>query len=58
MLNEDDVKSLRGVTIADADQRDRNGRQVLRLHLVSGNVLAVTADSGGGLDIADETSSR
>lgn len=56
MLNTDDLNSLRGVTITAAEVHKRNGAQVLRLRLASGGILAVNADAGGGLEMADETS--
>jgi hypothetical protein len=56
MLTNDDLHSVRGITVADADLREYNQRQVLRLHLPSGNILAITGDDDGGLNMADETS--
>ena len=56
MLNRDDLDSLDGVTVAASEVHERNGSQVLRLHLAGGGILAVTAENGGGLDMADETS--
>jgi hypothetical protein len=41
MLSIDDVNSLRGATIAEAEVREHDGRQVLRLHLEGGAILAL-----------------
>lgn len=56
MLTTDDLDSLRGVTISDAQIRDQDGRQVLRLHLDGGGILAISTDAEGGLSVADQTS--
>jgi hypothetical protein len=55
MLTIDDLKSLEGVTVAKAEIRDSEGRQVLRIHLQSGGVLALTAVNDE-LNLADESS--
>jgi len=55
MLTKDDLSSLRGVTIVDAEIHERAGGQVLRLHLRSGNILAISTTKDG-LDMVDETS--
>jgi hypothetical protein len=56
MHTDDDLRSLSGVTISDAEIRDQDGGQVLRLHLAGGGILAVSADGSGGLNVADQTS--
>ena len=56
MLNSDDLASLRGVTVVEAEIHERDNGQVLRLRLRSGGILAISADGGGSLDMADETS--
>ena len=55
MLTIDDLASLRGVTVADAEIRTHAGRQVLRLHLASGAILAISSEDDG-LNVTDETS--
>ncbi len=53
MLNNDDLPTFRGATIEDAQIRSRNGRQVLRLRLPDGGIIAIEGD---GLNVSDETS--
>jgi hypothetical protein len=53
MLTNDDLDSLRGVRIADAELREREYGQVLRLYLDGGGILALTARADG-LNLADE----
>ena len=56
MLTTEEVKfALEGATIEDAEVRNAPGRQVLRLRLANGHVVAISAD-GNGLSMADETS--
>jgi hypothetical protein len=55
MLTIDDLKSLDGVTVAKAEIRDYEGRQVRRIHLEGGGILAVTAVNDE-LNLADESS--
>jgi hypothetical protein len=55
MLTTDDLNSLRGQTIADAERHERSGREILRLHLQGGGILAITGDESG-LNVADESS--
>ena len=55
MLSKDDLASFRGLKIIDAEIRESDGRQVLRLRESGGCVLAVTA-RGDELLVADETS--
>jgi hypothetical protein len=56
MLTDDDLRSFRGQTISEAEVRDQQGQQVLRLHLAGGGVLAISADTGVGVDVADQSS--
>ena len=51
MLNSDDLASLRGVTVVEAEIHERDNGQVLRLRLRSGGILAISADGGGSLDM-------
>ena len=53
MLTTDDLPAFRGATIEDAQIRERSGRQVLRLRLSGGAIIAIEGD---GLNVADETS--
>jgi hypothetical protein len=55
MLTTDDLDSLSGATIAHAELRGDGTGQMLRLHLETGAILALWADSGG-LHMADQTS--
>lgn len=55
MLTTDDLLSLRGTTIADAEIREQDGGQVLRLHLAGGGILAISARADG-LNIEDQSS--
>jgi hypothetical protein len=54
MLTPDDLDALRGVTVADAEVRERDGVQVLRLRLKGGGILAILAEEDG-LSVADES---
>ena len=53
MLTDDDTRSFKGAHIIDAERVERDGREVLRLQLASGGILAVEGDD---LNVADETS--
>jgi hypothetical protein len=53
MLTSDDRPTFRGASIEDAQIRERNGRQVLRLRLANGGIVAIEGD---GLNVADESS--
>lgn len=55
MLTIDDLESLRGITVGEAEIREREGLQVLRLHLEGGGILAFTAENSE-INLADESS--
>jgi hypothetical protein len=55
MLIEEDLKILRGATIADAQVRDFADGQALRLQLRNGVVLIVSAQ-GSSVTVADGAS--
>jgi hypothetical protein len=55
MLTIDDLKSLDGVTVAKAEIRAYEGRQILRIHLEGGGILALAAVNDE-LNLADESS--
>jgi len=56
MLNSDDLRLLRGLTISDAEAQEQEGKQVLRLHFMDGTVLAIAPDTGVGVNLADQSS--
>ena len=53
MLTKDDLDTFRGATIEDAQIRERNGQQLLRLQLANGGIVAIEGDE---LNVSDETS--
>lgn len=56
MLSGDDLASLRGVTIRDAQITTQSHGQVLRLLIDGDGVLAISVDSDGTLSISDQSS--
>lgn len=53
MLTNDDLPGLRGATIVDAQICRRSEREVLRLRLADGTIVAI---EGSGLNALEESS--